>query len=291
MKCDLHVHTIHSGMCTIPLIERVCRECYSDPADVYGTLKQRGMDLVTVTDHDSIDAAESLRKYPDFFLSEEVSCILPSGTNLHMGVYDIQERDHVELQRRATDFPSLLAYLRERNLFFTVNHVYSSLTGRRAAADFDLFGRVFPGVEVLNGQMLAMSNAAARDFASQWRRAPIAGSDAHTIAPLASAYTSIPNCASKQDFLDQLRNGHGIACGESGNYGKLATTVFEIASSMAAEKPWIGLLLSPLLAAIPVAVLLNYVRELVFYQRWSRTSRRNTSSVPVEVGPASEVSA
>ncbi len=290
MKCDLHVHTIHSGMCTIPLINRVCRECYSDPAAVYDTLKQRGMDLVTVTDHDSIDAVESLRQHPDFFLSEEVSCILPSGTNLHMGVYDITEHDHVELQRRASDFDSLHAYLRERNLFFSVNHVYSSLTGRRKATDFELFATVFPAVEVLNGQMLAMSNNAARDFAAMCSRAPIAGSDAHTIAPLASAYTEIPASRSKQEFLEQLRHGCGQARGESGNYGKLVNTVFEIATSMAAERPWIGLLLSPLLAAIPVAVLLNYARELMFYQRWSRTSRANTSAVPVEVAPASEVS-
>ena len=44
------------------------------------------MDLVTVTDHDSIDAAERLRRHPDFFLSEEVSCLTPSGTELHVGV-------------------------------------------------------------------------------------------------------------------------------------------------------------------------------------------------------------
>ena len=85
MRCDLHVHTRHSGMCTIPLLNRVSRESYSDPEAVYQTLKRRGMDLVTVTDHDSIDAAEQLRRYPDFFLSEEVTCITPSGTEIHTG--------------------------------------------------------------------------------------------------------------------------------------------------------------------------------------------------------------
>ena len=96
MKCDLHVHTVHSGMCTVPLLNRICRESYSGPQEVYETLKQRGMDLVTVTDHDSINAAEALRRHPDFFLSEEVTCRTPRGTELHMGVYDIAERDHIE---------------------------------------------------------------------------------------------------------------------------------------------------------------------------------------------------
>src|SRR5215831_4813232 len=123
MRCDLHVHTDRSGMCTIPVLRRVCRESYNDPLAVYTLLKQRGMDLVTVTDHDSIEAAECLRSFSDFFLSEEVTCITPSGTELHAGVYDISERDHVEIQRRRADLPALAAYLTERNIFFTVNHV------------------------------------------------------------------------------------------------------------------------------------------------------------------------
>ena len=61
-----------SGMFAFPGLNRLCRESYNDPMDVYDRLKGRGMSMVTVTDHDSIDAAEALRGYPDFFLSEEV---------------------------------------------------------------------------------------------------------------------------------------------------------------------------------------------------------------------------
>ena len=100
MKCDLHVHTAHSGMCTVPLLNRLCRESYTDPVATYHTLKRRGMDLVTVTDHDSIDAAEPLRRFPDFFLSQEISYVTPDGTALHVGVYDIGEPQHLALARR-----------------------------------------------------------------------------------------------------------------------------------------------------------------------------------------------
>src|SRR5579863_8440852 len=146
MRCDLHVHTRHSGMCTIPLLRSVCRESYNEPLAVYEKLKRLGMDLVTITDHDSIDAAEALRSRTDFFLSEEVTCRLPSGTELHVGVYDITERDHVEMARRRADFESFTAYLDERGLFFSANHVFSALTGRRAMADFLLFESVFPAL-------------------------------------------------------------------------------------------------------------------------------------------------
>jgi predicted metal-dependent phosphoesterase TrpH len=123
-------------MCNIPGFHRFCRESYNDPEAVYRTLKRRGMDLVTVTDHDSIDAAEHLRHYPDFFLSEEVTCITPSGTEIHVGAYGIDERHHIELQRRRKDVPALAAYLHEQKILFSINHVFSSLTGRRTQVDF-----------------------------------------------------------------------------------------------------------------------------------------------------------
>src|SRR5271154_2224753 len=127
MRCDLHIHSVASGMCNTPGLSRICLESYNDPAQVYNRLKQLGMSAVTITDHDSIDAVEALRKYPDFFLSEEVTVRMPTGTEMHLGVYNMAERDHLEIQRRRTDFLSLLMYLTERKLFFSVNHVFSGL--------------------------------------------------------------------------------------------------------------------------------------------------------------------
>src|SRR5260370_8627279 len=179
MRGDWHVHTIHSGMCTIPLLNRICRESYNDPLEVYTTLKRQGMDLVTITDHDSIDAAEALRRCPDFFLSEEVSCETPGGTGFHMGVYDITERQHIELQRRRNDFFSLMAYLREEDLFFSLNHMYSGLTGRRTLTDFELFTNHFPAVETRNGQLLASLNEAAGAHPDGLLMSPEGGADGH----------------------------------------------------------------------------------------------------------------
>jgi hypothetical protein len=35
MNCDLHVHTRHSGPCTIPIARRLCCETYTEPAAEY----------------------------------------------------------------------------------------------------------------------------------------------------------------------------------------------------------------------------------------------------------------
>jgi len=42
-----------------PGLSRICRESYNDPTEVYQRLKRLGMSIVTITDHDSIDAVEA----------------------------------------------------------------------------------------------------------------------------------------------------------------------------------------------------------------------------------------
>jgi predicted metal-dependent phosphoesterase TrpH len=257
-------------MCTVPLLNRICRESYSDPRAAYETLKQRGMDLVTITDHDSIDAVECLRGYSDFFLSEEVSAISPSGTRLHIGVYDIQECHHSQLQRRREDLMSLIAYLEEQRIFFTINHVYSSLTGPRTRSDFALFARHFPGIEVLNGQIPAICNRRAADLATYLVKAGAGGSDAHTLASLGRTYTQVSGARTKGEFMQHLRGGQASLHGESGNYWKLTSAVLKLGCEMMREKPW-TMLLSPLALAVPVATLANAFREIAFAFRWAQT--------------------
>lgn len=268
MKCDMHVHTIHSGMCTIPGMRLICRESYNHPEALYETLKRQGMNLVTVTDHDSIDAVESLRTHPDFFLSEEVTCRLPSGTELHVGVYDITERHHVEIQRRRDDFLSLHAYLTEQDLLFSANHVFSHLTGHRTAEDFEWFRHAFPALETRNGCMLERTNRAAAHFAHTLGKAPIAGSDAHAVFSLGSCYTEIPEARTKEEFLAHLRQGLGQARGESGNYWKLTRDVMWIGMRMLRENP-LTLPIVALAPLAPVITLINYVLEARFARHWA----------------------
>ena len=269
MKCDLHVHTLHSGMCNLPLLNRVCRESYNDPQAVYETLKRRGMDVVTVTDHDSIGAAEYLRRYPDFFLSEEVTCTTPCGTEIHVGVYGIEERHHIELQRRRSDVPALAAYLREQRLLFSINHVFSSLTGRRTARDFELFEEEFPAMETLNGQIPRPNNLSASRLARDWGKAALGGSDAHTLESLGTTYTEVPAAGSVKDFLRQVRHGRGQVQGAWGSYGKLTRAILEIGTRLVGDYKW-AIALAPLLLLVPAITLGNHLAELAFASKWSR---------------------
>jgi len=267
MKCDMHVHSYFSGPCTTPLVSAFCRESYSDPEEVLDALRRREMNLFTLTDHDSIEGSETLRRHPDFFLSEELTCRMPSGTEVHIGVYDFHERQHAQLQQRRNDLPALLMYLTERQLFFSINHVFSSLTGRREIEDFGWFREYFPAVEARNGHMLPKANAHAARLARRWRKIGIGGSDAHALPSVGTTYTKVRDARTKQEFFEGLKNGRGRVHGESGCYTKLTRDVFLIALEMMREKSW-TLLLAPLALALPAATLLNYRDERAFLRRW-----------------------
>jgi predicted metal-dependent phosphoesterase TrpH len=268
MRCDLHVHSTASGMCNTPGLSRVCRESYNEPHAVYDRCKRLGMSMVTMTDHDSIDAIEDLRRHPDFFLSEEVTARMPSGTEAHLGVYGITERDHVEIQRRRKDFIALLMYLTERKLFFSVNHVFSALTGHRDDDDFSWFASYVPAFETRNGQMWPQANAAAERLAKRLGKVGIGGSDAHTLAGVGRTFTEVPGVRTVEEFLAGLRAGSGIVHGVHGSLAKLTADVYRIALAFFEEKPW-ALPILPLTALVPAITTGHWLNEIRFCRKWS----------------------
>lgn len=269
-------------MCTVPLLSSVCRESYNEPLELYQTLKARGMDLVTVTDHDSIDAAECLRHFPDFFLSEEVTCTTPSGTEFHMGVYAMEERHHQQLQARRGDLLSLIAYLNQERLLFSVNHVFSSLTGPRTEWDFALFEDYFPAFETRNGQMLRSANRAAATLADRLGKVQLGGSDAHTLRSLGRTFTEVRGARSREEFMRGVRSGRSVCHGVSGDYAKLTYAVWTIGCELIRERKWAVVLL-PLLLAVPFVTAANYARELAFEKKWSRALLQTRAIQPESV--------
>ena len=268
MRCDLHVHTKASGMFNAPGLKHLCQECYSEPLEVYDLLKHRGMTSITITDHDSLDGSESLRSRPDFFLSEEVTVRMPSGTEAHLGVHNITERDHIEIQRRAKDFVSLLMYLTERKLFFSVNHVFSGLTGRREAEDFAWFESYVPAYEARNGQMWRKGNESAAHLAARLGKIAVAGSDAHAPSGVGLTYTEVPGAQTTDEFFAGLRSGWGRVAGEHGSYRRITADVFSIIGSFFADKPWTSVL-APIVPLVPIFSAGHWLNEIRFCRKWT----------------------
>ncbi len=231
MRCDLHVHSFHSGAINQPVLRHFGRDSYSDPEAVYETARRRGMDLVTLTDHDTIDGALALAGRPDTFFSEEVTCRLPEGRELHVGVFGIDERQHARIARLRLDAEALFAYLAAQRLPACVNHPFSALTGRRETVDLERAFARLPLVEARNGMMPAGTNRYAEEAARRHGRPVVGGSDGHTLRAVAQAWTEVPGARTREEFLDGLRRGACRVGGTVGSTWRLTANVLRVAAA------------------------------------------------------------
>jgi predicted metal-dependent phosphoesterase TrpH len=283
MRCDLHVHSIHSGPVDLPLLRHVGNECYSQPWDVYEAAVRRGMTLVTLTDHDSIAGALELRGVSNTFVSEEVTCELPAGRQIHLGVFDIDERQHERIQALRRDAEALFAFLAEERIPACANHLFSALTGKREPGDLHRALGGLPLVEALNGMMPRPTNEYALAAGSDRGLRPVGGSDAHTLATVARAYTLVPGARNREEFLAGLRRGLTVPAGRSGGYARLTADVARVfaggyleAARDALSGPRAAARLAGMLIALPVLVLIPaftagiHLHERLFAARLSR---------------------
>lgn len=283
MRCDLHVHSRFSGAVNLPLLRHVGYECYSEPREVYDAARRRGMDLVTLTDHDSIEGAVELLSLPGTFVSEEITCLLPGDRELHLGVYDIDEIQHERISRMRADAEALFAYLAEQRIATAVNHLFSALTGSRVLEDFDRALTAVSHVEIQNGMMPAATNRFARRAASDAALGQVGGSDAHTLASVARAYTRVPGARTREEFLEGVRHGRCAAGGESGSYLRLTADVLRVFAGGCAwngrhmldgpREAVVAALMLGLIPALPLLPLVTaafHAREYAFARRFFR---------------------
>jgi predicted metal-dependent phosphoesterase TrpH len=95
-RADLHVHSSASRISKLG-IQRSLRipECATEPLEVYDLAKNRGMDFVTITDHDTIDGILSLDHLRDTFMSEELTASFKGEPQaVHILCYGITPDDH-----------------------------------------------------------------------------------------------------------------------------------------------------------------------------------------------------
>ena len=73
-RADLHCHSTASAVSRLGVQRALgLPECATPPQEVYELAKRRGMDFVTITDHDTIDGALALADLPDAFISVELT--------------------------------------------------------------------------------------------------------------------------------------------------------------------------------------------------------------------------
>jgi predicted metal-dependent phosphoesterase TrpH len=242
LRADLHVHSHHSGLNgNLPFLRS--RDCYSSPEDVYRTARANGMDLVTITDHDSVaGCVEILERHPDapdFIVGEEISCWWPGvPLAIHVGAYGTTEAVHREVQPLRRNVREVIACLRERSVISILNH---PLHFFRWQVPLDQFLRLLSavdGVEVRNGTMLAAHNVLTERLLGSASRgcAAVGGSDAHTLRRVGRTWTEAP-ASTREEFLACLRTGRTSAGGAHGTTIVLARDIYAVVA-----RYWLSLL-------------------------------------------------
>ena len=237
LRADLHLHSWHSGRAGHLRFLRA-RDCYSEPHKVYATAKARGMDVVTITDHDTIDGClEFLASHPDaddFFISEEIECRVPdAGLKVHIGAYGIDERIHREIQPLRRNAFEAAAYLRSQGIFYALNHPFFFFKGQLTLDDYLAFALgQFPAFEVRNGTMLPAHNQLADAIVREARGSgmpltAIGGSDSHSLGSIGTTYTEAPG-STRDDFLKSLKAGRACAGGRHGSAWREAREIYGV---------------------------------------------------------------
>jgi predicted metal-dependent phosphoesterase TrpH len=283
MKLDTHVHTHYSGMTSIWPLSLIMRESYTTPERAYRIAKSRGMDLVAITDHDTIGGALSLAHLPDVIVGCEVSAQFPGEpVCVHLGVLDISEPQHQEIDRRRHDVALLLPYLKEEGIFTTINHVASQVNGRLTAGHVAALLPWVDAFEVLNGSRLRTQNRTAQSLALASDKGYIGGSDAHTTRGIGRSWTAVDEARTKEEFMAGLRAGRGRAEGRHGHYFTMASDMLRFAGRFYEERSmnvlkhpleWrrhafaLGALIGLPLVCIPlIGAMIHFVEEARFNQ-------------------------
>jgi predicted metal-dependent phosphoesterase TrpH len=188
IRVDLHNHTHYSPDSILSPL-RFVREA-----------RRRGLDVVAVTDHNTIRGALAVRELSEqpVIIGEEVK----SADGEILGLF-LSEQVPKGLAASET-----IARIKEQGGIVGVPHPFDSL---RSALNEDvmltLIGQI-DFIEAFNARMVfSRHNDKARDFAATHTLPTTAGSDAHSPWEVGHCYVEIPPFEGPRDFMAALREG------------------------------------------------------------------------------------
>ena len=259
-RADIHIHSKYSDHPSEWLLRRIgAHESYVEPEQIYRSCKEKGMDFVTVSDHNSIDGALEIAHLPDTFISSELTAYFPENrTKIHCLVFDINERQFSELNVIRNNIYDLREYLHKNDILYSIAHPLFRVDGKLTEEQFEKLILMFNRFEGINGSRKPcaceiaagiMNNLSEKDFyrladkyniepfgERPWIKAFTGGSDDHSGLFQAGAYTETPYSADVKSFIANIRNKNHCPGGEHGSSMLLAGSLIQIAYSYYKDK-------------------------------------------------------
>jgi len=247
-KADLHVHSLYSEVEEGVLKRIIQSESYTPPAEIYRIAKKRGMDFVTITDHNSIKGVLEILHLPDVFISEEVTAKFPEdGCLIHLITLNIDETQHKEIQSLKDNVYELKNYLTSQNIIHFVAHPFSSVNGKLTRKHWEKMLLLFDIFEVKNGVqkekdnlllekiLTSLSPEKIEDLANKynitpssktpWIKSMVGGSDDHGGLYIGRTYT-LGKGPYLENFLESIREGECRPQGRGGTYSTIGHSIY-----------------------------------------------------------------
>jgi len=253
VQIDLHIHSRFSSRPYSWFLRSAhSAECYTEPSTVYQIAKLRGMNLVTLSDHDTIDGALELCALgPDTFISEEVSARFPEdGCIVHTIVVDITEAQHREIQSLRGNIYELVSYLHHQRVEFFLCHPLSEVNRRLQTSHLERCLLMFRNLELRNGTrdvvheeclrriLAGLSPEVMARYAERHPGTPVlnpegrygvvGGSDDHAGLSIARAYTAFTGERSGRGVTAALRERRTQPSGRHGTTVVLEHNVYGV---------------------------------------------------------------
>jgi len=218
-RLDTHCHSnASSGPVNAAVGFLGCPESFSPPEKVYDQAMARGMDLFTLTDHDTIDGAALLveRGFPRVVIGEEVTVHFPEDRcRLHVLVWCLSRDLHEEIGelRLRDDVYAFARWLRDRNLPHSLAHPLYIQNRKLSLWHLERCALLFKGFETLNGAHSSRHQSAIDTFLRSltpgrvhrlieqhsleplwpriWEKARTGGSDDHALLNVGRAWTGV----------------------------------------------------------------------------------------------------
>ncbi len=255
-RADLHVHSKYSAHPSEWFLQRIgTRESYTEPEQLYREAKAKGMDFVTITDHNCVCGVMKLKEdHPnDVITGCEFTTYFPENDcKIHVLVWGLDRRHFDEISEIRHSIYELRDYVKKHNLTHSVAHATFSVNRKLDADLVEKLILLFDHFEGLNGGREYRSNQFLMNLLEQltpakiddlqrkhgiepissrpWIKGITGGSDDHGGLFIASAYTSAEDDAeTAEEFLGSIRRKHTTADGRHNDYRSFALSLYKIA--------------------------------------------------------------
>ena len=260
-QVDLHVHSKYSNHPSEWFLQRLgASESYTEPESIYKLARKRGMDFVTVTDHNRIKASlELVAKHPKHcFTGVESTAYFPEDNcKVHILIYGLVREQFAKIQKKRLDIYQLRDYLKKQNLACIVAHATYSVNGKLTLDHLEKLILLFNNFEGRNGSRSTLHNDVLSRVLLRltkedtdrlqkkhqiepwgpqpWKKNLTGGSDDHAGFFIAKTST-VSKAKTPEEFLQQLKRGNTEPQGRQNDFQGLTFAIYKIAFDFSQHK-------------------------------------------------------